>query len=928
MQRDLEREASRARARAVLFGDEPATRVGRYVVLSRLGQGGMGVVWSAIDERLDRKVALKLVHPDATADGEARAQLLREARALAQLQHENVVAVHDVGEHDGDVFVAMEMVRGDNLRNWARGGEGRAAPDQRAFETAIIQAARGVAAAHRAGIVHRDLKPENILVGEDGRVRVADFGLARAMGPAVPGSDLSVPAVPDLAVATTAGRRSIGGTPAYMPPEVLLGKQPSDAGSDQWSLAASAVEALVGQRPYPGDTLASLVEAFERGDEPAGVPKTPFGAVLRRALSADPALRYPSMDTFAEALAATQVPAANPLRKVGLGVVALSALLGVGLALRSDRPEDCARSADLLVSWDAQHRGSVEAALARAKQSPEMIGVVRRGFDDYRASLQQVARATCEARNQRSIGDAERDRRSVCLERARVAATSLLEKVEHVGPQGAGNVARALTGLPDPVACSDPQMLALTVPVDLAARAAVNEVITLAQDADQRRVLGDPQGALEVAERAAQRAQDARNDYALATAVHTMGQARSFLGDAAAATDYLRAMELGLASGNDEIAVQGLQSTAFHAAEREQAFDKATMLGRVGRALALRLPPIIRQRNLDNLLNIDCSVAMRTSRFEDAKRSCGELVQRRAEMYGPDHPITASALTNLGAVYTLADEPAHAVEVYADAEGRLARSFGSQHPLALRAKLYRGSDLVYLGRFEEARPVIEAAQASLIEVLGGEENGDVVSAYAIRADLELGEQKPALALLSAQRALALREALEGPESDYAAQGYSAIGLAYFRLGDSARASAALKKGYELSLKLHGPEDEATFGAQSSYADALVRAHRYDEAHPILERLVAMIAAGKEAEKTFRHEALVNVCRVALAGGLDRQRAPGHPVPELKRWAADALAFGASRGPMFAELSQNAREVVSALERAAPGVRAAEVSPPK
>ncbi|MFO0725414.1 MAG: serine/threonine-protein kinase [Myxococcota bacterium] len=912
MHLDVQREASRAHARAVLFGDEPTTRVGRYVVLSRLGQGGMGVVWSAIDERLDRKVALKLVHPDATEGAEPRAQLLREARALAKLQHENVVAVHDVGEHDGDVFVAMELVRGENLRAWAQGRPEHPRPSASAIEGAIIQAARGVAAAHRAGIIHRDLKPENILVGEDGRVRVADFGLARAIGPAQPTP--AITAGLDAPISTTTGRRSIGGTPAYMAPEAMLGQRAADEASDQWSLAASAVEALTGKRPYAGETLAELVAAFERKDGPAELPKTPFGAVLSRALALDPAQRYPSMQAFEEALVKTQAAPTSPIRIAGLVAGALVLAAVVGLVVSADRAEDCSKSSDLLSAWDAAARDKVKSALSGAHQSSEMIGIVSKGFDDYRAALTAAAAQSCQARNQRLIHEAERDRRRVCLERARVAAAGLIERVEKVSPQGAGNVAKALMGLPDPSVCNDPQVLALTVPVDPSARAAVNDVITLTQDADQQRILGDPKAALETAKSAVKRAEDAKNDYALATAVHAVGQAQFFLGDTKATAEYLHAMELGLASGNDEIAVQGLQSTAYHAVEREQAFEKATLLARIGEALAQRLPPSIRQRNLDNLLNVDCVVAMRTSRFEDGKRLCGDLAKRREAMFGADHPATASALINLAGVYTLADEPTKAVEINSDVVQRLGRSFGAKHPLALRTKINLASDLAFLGRTAEARALAEKTLAEEVEVFGGEENNDVMTAYAILTEVALAEKRPELALKAAQRGLEIREALEGPDSHLYATGLGNLATVQLKLGRSAEALAGLKRAYELVLKLHGPSDAASFNIQSHYADALVRLHRFDEAHPILERLTALLAADLDVEKTDRHEVRANACLVALARGLGRTT---HPVPDLKRWAAEALAFAEQQGIMFEDLAESARAAVAGLEKAEP-----------
>ncbi|HET6583119.1 MAG TPA: serine/threonine-protein kinase, partial [Nannocystaceae bacterium] len=154
------------------------TGVGRYTVLDKIGSGGMGVVYAAFDPELDRRVALKVLHPGAqgsmgSTDG--RNRLLREAQAMAKLTHPNVITVHDVGTFGERVFVAMEFVDGCTLRDWVK-------QELREWQDIVevyVRAGRGLAAAHAVGLVHRDFKPDNVLVGNDGRVLVMDFGLAR-----------------------------------------------------------------------------------------------------------------------------------------------------------------------------------------------------------------------------------------------------------------------------------------------------------------------------------------------------------------------------------------------------------------------------------------------------------------------------------------------------------------------------------------------------------------------------------------------------------------------------------------------------------------------------------------------------------------------------------------------------------------------------
>ncbi|HEX4621842.1 MAG TPA: serine/threonine-protein kinase, partial [Myxococcaceae bacterium] len=222
------------------------TAVGRYTILDRIGSGGMGVVYSAYDPKLDRRVALKFFTTDTRRRHPSlQTRFMREAQAMAHLSHPNVVAVHDVGTIGEDVFIAMELVNGRDLCAWLKEKN----RTWREVVEVMVAAGRGLAAAHTVGLVHRDIKPSNILVGNDGRARVMDFGLARNVeGREDSDSDERGGRTSALDKTLTA-KGAVMGTPQYMAPEQRVGS-PVDARADQLAFAATLYRALFDKLPF------------------------------------------------------------------------------------------------------------------------------------------------------------------------------------------------------------------------------------------------------------------------------------------------------------------------------------------------------------------------------------------------------------------------------------------------------------------------------------------------------------------------------------------------------------------------------------------------------------------------------------------------------------------------------------------------------
>lgn len=275
--------------------------IGRYEVRDELGTGATGVVYRAYDPELRRQVAIKLLRPDLTDDDQlptARARLLREARLLSSLSHPNVVPVYDVGSTGDEVFVAVELIVGRSLADWQQDDQ----PSWQAIVEVYAQVGRGLAAAHQAGLVHRDVKPANLMLGEDGRVRVTDFGLATATG----GVKVALQHASRGEPTPLTPSGAVVGTLAYMAPEQYVGRK-VDARADQYAYCVSLGEALTGERPGPGATAAELRKARNRRGRPA-LPDELLQLVAR-GLSAQADQRFPAMTDLVAQLETLTAPA-------------------------------------------------------------------------------------------------------------------------------------------------------------------------------------------------------------------------------------------------------------------------------------------------------------------------------------------------------------------------------------------------------------------------------------------------------------------------------------------------------------------------------------------------------------------------------------------------------------------------------------------
>jgi serine/threonine-protein kinase len=380
----------------------PGARVGRYRVESLLGRGGMGAVYAAEDTALGRRVALKVVTFGEGLEGskaeEAKARLVREARAAASLEHANVVAVYDVGEHEGAPFLAMELVTGETLRD--RMQRPSTADEKIGW---LVEIARALEAAHENGIVHRDVKPENVMVKRDGHVKVLDFGIARrAALPVDPEAATEAAAGASLATLTIDG--AIIGTPMYMSPEQLHGDK-LDGRSDQFAWGVVAYELFAGKTPWVASDAVSLIasilskEAPPLGDVATDAP-LPAVVAIERALRKRGDERFATMSDAGAALSTAPSAPAHvppPRRRVRLAGAVAAGAVAVALVIGWSTLHDERRSAPVAAASSSSSSSASTPKSVVLTDLPLPKSDVREALVAYKAALQAMRDGTFNA---------------------------------------------------------------------------------------------------------------------------------------------------------------------------------------------------------------------------------------------------------------------------------------------------------------------------------------------------------------------------------------------------------------------------------------------------------------------------------------------------------------------------------------------------
>ncbi len=811
-------------------------QLGRYFVLERLGEGAMGAVYAAYDPELDRRVALKLLRGTAEDSERAQARLLREARAMARLAHPNVVPVFDVGAAHGEVFVAMELVRGGTVSQRLAAAE---RPPRAQVLEWFLCAGEGLAAAHAAGLVHREFKPENILVGEeDGRARVSDFGLA---SPAPVEADGGT------------------GTPAYMSPEQLRG-DPATAQSDQYSFCVALVEALSGARPFEGESLKALADARQAGPSREAMARLsrPLASLLERGLAPEPADRFPSMRALLDALSG-----ARSWRRRALAAAALAALIaaaGVGRAVwEHRRAAQCAPNPSALAGvWD-------EALRSRLGTADASAGVLRT-LDAYAASWVQLQSAACAATRLR--GEAtERvlEQRTQCLHKRRQELRSLTALITLTDPVQLQRGAQASAGLTPVSSCWEPAGLRVQVEPPASALAPEVEVRRQALARAHALVeLGRYEEAVALAAEEVKHARAVGYRPLVAEALYAEGRARTFMQKepAEAARDLFEAATLAQSVGDDELATEGWLTRVFALGVLEAKYDAALENAALARAALERLggSPALSARLATHL----AQVHVLEERYPEAIKRCEEAIRFFEQSHGPNASALRTPLSALSRALfrqgRFEESRRVAQRLYQLTEATL----GPRHPLLSDALDKLAGAEWALGNIAPAVEHYERALQLLLE-LRGPDSAQTGNAYfnAGTALMSAGEAARAAEYFQRTRDIYLRVLPSGHPNH--ANSLAALGVALMNLGRVREGEARIREALELERAL--PEGHsARLEHQGHLVQALVSRGRIADGRRLMRQVVEGERAALGAQNPLRARNLLRLAELELQVG--------------------------------------------------------------
>ena len=840
-------------AGGTIQGDDPSVSVdrgaaiGRYTILDLLGAGAMGVVYTAYDPKLDRRVALKLLRIPREDNGtQLVARLIREAQALAKLNHPNVVTIHDcdtLGEH---VYLAMELVEGTNLSRWLRDKERSAAEILECFR----QAGRGLGAAHQVGLVHRDFKPDNVLIGDDGRIRVADFGIARnadedpLAGPsriAEMVADLEEEAESSTARLTQTG--AVVGTPSYMSPEQHLGTR-VDARCDQFAFAVALYEALYGAHPFANKSYLDLRRRVLTGDldlppSRSDVPATVRAAILR-GLEVLPDRRFPTMEAMLEAL-----EPAPPRRNLAIFALlsALIAVIAVGTTYALGRARSSCEGGERHLEgiWDPESRAAAQRAFA-ATGRPYAGTSWENGagaLDRYSTAWVAMRREACEATELYHEQSTELlDLRMACLDsrlRRLAAISALFREADSEVVLRAVSAAEALPPLD---ACADTEaLLREESPADAETRAELERLDQLLAEANALELASRYEASLGISELALTLAKALGSQRAQAQALAAKAGTTDHLGRSEEAAElFVEAAILAERAGADELRgrlwshlalIEGITLGRSEEAERRLLHTAAIF----ERSAADPLHIATLESRLGAILSAE-------GRYDDALATLERALVMLGQIPGEHSLVRLSTLNIMGSVYDLRGDPESALVHYRRALEIAERKVGPDHPES--AKILNNIAVV-----EKSQGDYEAALADyrrVLEIRRGAYDPDhpeLGAALNNLGNLYLAMGDYADAISRYGEALEILSASVSPDSQLIGRLHYNVGVSHHLGGRFALAVDSYRRALEVTEAIFPPEHPEVAYPLAGLGSALVELGRDAESLEPLERALAI-----------------------------------------------------------------------------------------
>lgn len=906
-------EAMKASLKAELFhGVQGPTRIGRFALIERLGAGAMGEVYAAYDEQLDRKVAIKLVRPDRLArpdrdgpDSMNSQRLLREARVLARLSHPNVVQVYEAGLFGERVFVAMEFIRGQTLRQWLASHADTPEPERwRKALAMLVAAGRGLQAAHAAGLVHRDFKPENVLVGSDDRVCVADFGLARSTEdqhtaaathpgdqPGDAASDTGT--IAQLAIGSAAqpplhGLTATGtilGTPGYMSPEQMRG-EPSDSRSDQFSFCVALYEALYQQRPFVARSLPELRQLVIEGahappPDDTAVPARIWNA-LARGLAADPAARFPSMGALLAEL--ERDPALRRRRYAVAALLVLAGAIAGGVILRAGAAvtaDPCALAGSAVARlWSPEAAARVQTAFraTNVAYAGAAWDLVRTRLDWYAAALAAERKTTCEATHVRREQPADLVRlQTLCLDGRERHMEALIAELGRIDAGAVEHSARMLAELPRVEVCRDRESLLLGVqpPRDQAIAVWVQEIREQLATARVQEAAGRYAEARRLAEETLARANAIAYPPVRAEALHLVALV---LRNGATAADTTRAEELLLEAvdlaerhRHDELVSEIWLHLVILAYRNHQDLAIAHQWAR--RAVATSQRPPAGPEQHARALGWLGALHYREGKYELAEQWQRQALALAEQNHAPAL-VVADRLHSLANTLVAMSRLSDARAAYTRALALLEAELGDQHPRTARLGHDLALLLIDVGELDRARALLERALAIWTSV-HGTESMDTANAHLVLILLEVAAGNDDAAQQHAGRARDIL-AMVAPGSPARARPEIGRGLVAFRNRRFEEALAAFEHGLRIQRQA-GADSQSVALNLSNIAETLAELGRFERALSTVAEAERMLAGESGVLPVV--PALLHKARGLTLMGQGKQRSA---VQELER----------------------------------------------